>query len=113
MKGRLDLRNIILRVKLGVESREKISSRDIPINLVWMGEVAGSLSIDYSGVCDVLAEFEDREYDYIEELTMDILNLLRKEYPDGSWIVTVTKPFPTVSLKLESASFTAEGGENG
>ena len=113
MKGRLDLRNIILRVKLGAESHEKISSRDIPVTLAWTGEVAGSLSIDYSGVCDVLAEFEDREYDYIEELTMDILKLMREEYPEGSWKVTVVKPYPAVSLKLESASFTAEGGDNG
>jgi dihydroneopterin aldolase len=113
MKGRLDLKNIILRLKLGSESHEKISSRDVPVTAVWTGEVAGNLSIDYSDVCDALAGFEEREYDYIEELALDILNLLRKEFPDGFWRVTVTKPFPPVSLKLESASYTIEGGENG
>ena len=112
MKGRLDLKNIILRLKLGVKSHEKISSRDVPVTAVWTGEVAGSLSIDYSDVCDALAGFEEREYDYIEELASDILKLLRKKFPDGSWEVTVTKPFPPVSLKLESASYTIEGGEN-
>jgi len=113
MRGRLDLNNIILRLKLGVESHEKVSSRDVPITVVWTGEVSGSLSIDYSDVCDVLAEFTDSEYDYIEELAQDMLNLLRKEFPFGFWKVTVSKPFPLVSLKLESASFTIEGGENG
>ena len=113
MKGRLDLKNIILRVKLGAEEYEKLSYRDIPVTAVWTGQVAGSLSIDYSDVCNVLAEFNEREYDYIEELASDILKLLRKEYTEGSWKVTVTKPFPSVSLKLESASFTIEGGENG
>jgi dihydroneopterin aldolase len=113
MKGRLDLKNIILRLKLGVESHEKLSSRDVPITVGWTGEVSGSLSIDYSDVCDVLAGFMGSEYDYIEELAMDILNLLRKEFPDGFWKVTVTKPFPLISLKLESASFTVEGGGNG
>lgn len=113
MKGRLVLNNIILRLKLGVEKQEKISSRDVPVDAVWTGEVASGPSIDYSDVCNVLAGFNDREYDYIEDLASDILSLLRGKYTEGHWTVTVTKPFPPVSLKLESASFTVEGGENG
>jgi len=113
MKGRLDLKNIIIRLKLGSESHEKISSRDVPVSLVWTGEVAGSPSIDYSEVCDVLAGFEGMEYDFIEELTLDIQGVLRKAFPEGSWKITVTKPFPQVHLKLESASFTVEGNDNG
>ncbi len=113
MKGMLVLKNIILRLKLGAENQEKISSRDVPITVVWTGEVAVGPSIDYSDVCDALADFDEKEYDYIEDLASDILNLLRIEYPGGHWKVTVTKPFPPVSLKLESASFTVEGGENG
>ncbi len=113
MKGRLDLKNMIIRLKLGSENHEKISSRDVPVSLVWTGEIAGSLSVDYSEVCDVLAEFEGKEYDYIEELAFDIRDVLRKAFPEGSWKVTVTKPFPQVRLKLESASFTVEGSYNG
>ncbi|NOQ21982.1 MAG: hypothetical protein GQ565_04940 [Candidatus Aegiribacteria sp.] len=112
MKGKLVLKNIILRLKLGAANHEKISSRDVPVTAAWTGEVAGGLSIDYSDVCNALAGFEDREYDYIEDLASDILSILRRKYPDGRWVVTVTKPFPPVSLKLESASFTIERGEN-
>jgi len=112
MTGRLDLKNIVLRVKLGSQSREKLSSRDVPVSLVWTGEVAENLSVDYSDVCRILAGFTDREYDYIEELAADILKLLRIEYPVGSWKVTVTKPFPPTCLRIESASFTIDGDEN-
>jgi len=113
MKGRLVLKNIIIRLKLGSEMHEKISSRDVPVTAVWTGEVASGPTIDYSDVCDSLAGFKDREYDYIEDLASDILSLLRREYPDGHWAVTITKPFPPVSLKLEFVSFTVEGGESG
>lgn len=110
MKGRLVLKNIILRLKLGAEDIEKISSRDVPVTVSWSGRIAGGLSVDYAGVCEALMKFDEREYDYIEDLAADILGMLRMEYPDGCWEVTVTKPFPPVSLKLESASFTVEGG---
>ena len=76
-------------------------------------KVTGGLSIDYSEVCKTLAGFEGREYDYIEDLSLDILSLLRREYSDGYWSVKVTKPYPLVSMKLESASFTVEEGDNG
>lgn len=110
MKGRLVLKNIILRLKLGVADHEKISSRDVPVTVSWTGKVAGGPSVDYTDVCKALSGFEDREYDYIEDLASEILRMLLMEYPDGHWTVTVTKPFPPVSLKLESAAFTVEGG---
>lgn len=113
MKGRLVLKNMILRLKLGVENHERISCRNVPVTVVWTGEVSGNLSIDYSDICNVLTAFEGREYHYIEKLASDILDLLCSEYPDGHWKVTVTKPFPPVSLKLESASFIVGRSENG
>ncbi|MEN8208452.1 MAG: dihydroneopterin aldolase [Candidatus Fermentibacteria bacterium] len=112
MTGRLVLKNIVLRLKLGAADLEKITSRDVPVTVSWSGRIAGGPSVDYADVCETLAKFEGREYDYIEDLASDILGMLRAEYPDGIWQVTVTKPFPPVSLKLESASFTVEGGGN-
>ena len=110
MKGRLVLKNIMLRLKLGVSDREKMSSRDIPVTVSWSGRIAGGPSVDYADICKALLKFDEMEYDYIEDLAADILGILRMEYPDGCWNVTVTKPFPPVSQKLESASFTVEGG---
>ncbi len=110
MKGTLYLKNVILRLKLGAQAPEKLAARDVPVTLTWKGEVKGGASIDYSDICHVLAGFNEREYDYIEDLALDILELLHSKYPAGCWNVTVTKPFPPVSLKLESASFTVEGG---
>ena len=63
MKGRLVLKNIILRLKLGAASHEKISQRDVPVTVTWNGKVASGPSIDYSDVCRTLAGFEGREYD--------------------------------------------------
>ncbi len=110
MKGRLVLKNIILRLKLGVDDREKISSRDVPVTVSWSGRISSGLSVNYADVCEALVKFDEKEYDYIEDLAEDILGMLRMEYPDGRWEVTITKPFPPVSLKMESASFTVEGG---
>lgn len=111
MKGQLVLKNVIIRLKLGSEPFEKISSRDIPVNIVWSGEITEGLSIDYTDICEVLENFAEREYNYIEELTLDILNALMEEYPTGNWKVTVIKPFPPVSLKIGSVLFTIEGGK--
>ncbi len=112
MKGQLTLKNVIIRLKLGSEPFEKISDSDIPVDILWSGEMTGSMSIDYTGICEILAGFSEKEYDYIEELASDILNTLLEEYPTGYWKVIVTKPFPSVSLKMESALFAMEGGNN-
>ncbi len=110
MKGQLVLKNVIIQLKIGSEPFEKISSSDIPVDIVWSGEITGGMSIDYTEICRVLTRFSEKEYNYIEELTSDILSTLLEEYPAGNWRVTVTKPFPLVSLKMESALFTLEGG---
>ncbi len=110
MKGQLVLKNVIIRLKLGNEPFEKISSRDIPVNIVWSGEMTESMSIDYTDICEMLTRYSEKEFDYIEELSSDILNTLMEEYPAGKWKVTVTKPFPQVSLKIESVLLTMGGG---
>jgi dihydroneopterin aldolase len=113
MKYRLELNKAILRLKLGADAHEKVSCRDVPVSLTWEGEVAKGPAIDYSDICMVLKGFEGKDYDYIEDLASDILFLLLRVYTEGHWTVTVNKPYPQVSLKLESASVTVEGGENG
>ncbi len=111
MKGKLVLKNVIIRLKLGSESFEKISNSDVPVNIEWSGEITEGMSIDYTDICEVLVHFSERECVYIEELALDILNALVEEYPAGNWKVTVIKPFPPVSLKTESVLFTIEGGK--
>lgn len=113
VRGTLELSGVVLRLRLGSLPREKLSARDVPLDISWTGTVTDGLSVDYSEVCENLAVFRDREYDYIEELAADVLELLSTEYPHGRWRVTVRKPFPQVGLKVETASFTVEGGENG
>jgi dihydroneopterin aldolase len=113
MTGTLDLRGIVLRLKLGALGIEKISERDVPVDLSWRGSTEKGRVMDYALVCNELASLQDREYDYIEELAEDILGLLLREFPGGRWRVTVRKPFPPADLKIECASFTVEGGENG
>ena len=113
MTGTLELTGVILRLKLGALKVEKLSEKDVPVDLSWCGSMQEGHVLDYSLVCCKLASLQQREYDYIEELAEDILNLLHREFPGGRWRVTVRKPFPPAELKVECASYTVEGGENG
>jgi dihydroneopterin aldolase len=112
MRGQLFLSGIILRLKLGAEPGEKISRRDIPVDITWSGEVITGMSVDYSKVCSLLAGVQEMDFLYLEDLASHLLGILRHEFPGGSWKVTVRKPFPPVSLRINSASFTLEGEEN-
>jgi dihydroneopterin aldolase len=113
MRGTLELEGLVLRLKLGALPSEKLSSRDLPIDISWTGEVTGVPSIDYAGICEKLAVLQEKDYDYIEDVASDVLSLLSREYPRGRWKVRVRKPFPPACLRVETASFTIEGGENG
>ncbi len=113
MRGTLELGGVILRLKLGKLPVEKISPRDVPVDISWTGSTSRMPGIDYSEVCQCLAVLQEREYDFIEELATGILDLLRRRYPSGIWKVKVRKPFPPAALKMEMASFTVEGGDNG
>ena len=109
MRGRLFLRNIILRLRLGEKPEETVSRRDVPVDVSWSGEVSQGISVDYSDVCSILSDVQEVDFLYLEDLTSHILHLLQKEFPGGSWTVTARKPFPPVSLRMDSASFTLEG----
>lgn len=111
MDGTLILKKIIIRLKIGVLPFEKITSRNILIDLEWSGNVSSTPHVDYSEVITLISEFEGSEYSYIEELADDIMGRLLIEFP-GSWSVTVTKPFPLVTPIMESASYTAKGMTN-
>ena len=113
VRGELLLENVTLRLKLGLLERERLSERDVPVTLSWKGEVAEGPSIDYSDVCEALSELQGGDYRYIEDVAKTVMRVLTDNFPGGRWRVTVRKPHPPVSLKMEAASFTLEGGENG
>lgn len=113
MRGRLHLDSIVLRLKLGVLPQEKAAARDVPLDLQWQGTVSSGPAVDYAEVCRELERLEGTDYDYLEDLAVDVLNLLTGRFPLGEWRVTVRKPWPPAGLKMESASFTVEGGGNG
>jgi len=113
MTGTLELEGVILRVGLGALGSEKLSSRDLPLDITWTGTVTEGPGVDYAAVCQALAALQERDYDYIEEVAEEVLSLLEREYPEGIWKVRVRKPFPPACLRIGSASFTIEGGENG
>lgn len=110
MRGRLDLQGLVLRLRLGVLPGEKLSSRDVPLDISWTGELRSPPSIDYGDLCRKLAELQDTDYDYMEDLAADVLRLLTGEYGIGRWSVRVSKPFPPAALRLGSAAFTVESG---
>lgn len=111
VRGKLDLEGLVLRLRLGVLPQEKVSCRDVPVNLSWTGSFDRSPPVDYSEVCEKLAVIQDRDYDYIEDLAAEILDILCREYRRGRWTVRVVKPCPPAGLRLQAASFEIEGGE--
>ena len=111
--GTLELQGVVLRVRLGVLETEKLSARDLPLDISWTGTLREGPGVDYAAVCEKLAVLQDRDYDYLEEVAEEVLSLLEREFPEGLWKVRAVKPFPPACLKIGSASFTLEGGENG
>jgi dihydroneopterin aldolase len=108
VRGTLELEGLVLRLVLGALPEEKLSLRDVPLDISWTGEVAGGPAVDYAAVCEKLAVLQNRDYDYIEDVASDVLSLLSAEYPGGHWRVRVRKPFPPAALRIETASFSVE-----
>ncbi|OPL19014.1 MAG: hypothetical protein AVO35_03560 [Candidatus Aegiribacteria sp. MLS_C] len=112
MRGRLDLQGLVLRLRLGVLPEEKLSERDVPLDISWTGELGSPPAIDYGDVCHRLAGLQGSDYDYIEDLAADVLRLLTGEFKGGVWSVRVSKPFPPAGLRLRSAAVTVQGGSD-
>jgi dihydroneopterin aldolase len=110
LTGTLTLSRLILRIRLGAHSFERVEERDVPVDISRTGELfRGDVpAVDYAGVCEAVAAGIRREYIYIEELAADILEILTGSFT-GHWTVTVHKPFPPVTPRAESASVTVEG----
>ncbi len=111
LNGTLILKGIVVRLKIGVFPFEKITPRNIPVDLEWSAGEMSESKPDYTDVTALLAEYAGQEYSYIEELAEDILNRLLDKFP-GAWSVKVTKPFPPVRPIMESASYTVKGKSN-
>ncbi len=111
MKGTLVIRNLVLRLRLGALASEKPVTREVPVDLTWRGTVEGGISVDYSAVCGILESLAGSDFDYVEDLALEIHRRLSGEFPSGSWEVTVTKPWPPTDLKIRSVSFTVEDGD--
>ncbi|HOP26336.1 MAG TPA: dihydroneopterin aldolase [Candidatus Sabulitectum sp.] len=110
LTGTLALSRLMLRLRLGVHSFERVEERDVPVDISRSGELfrEGVPAVDYSRVCEAVAGGVDGEYLYIEHLAADILEILTGSF-SGHWTVTVHKPFPPVNPQVESASVTVEG----
>lgn len=110
LTGRLELKGVSLRLKLGLHDFERIHTRTVPVDITRTGELFadGKPFLDYSLLVDTLESRLRDEYLYIEELAADVLQLLKERW-DGTWRVTVRKPEPHLSLRTEEASVTVEG----
>lgn len=109
MRGTLELEGLVLRLVLGALPQEKLSRRDVRLDISWTGELTGVPSVDYAAVCEKLAVLQNRDYDYIEDVASDVLSHLTSGFPRGTWRVRVGKPFPPACLKLQNAAFIIEG----
>lgn len=111
--ARLELRSLLLRVRLGVAPSERVYPRDVPLDLTWKGppSPSGPL-VDYGAVCERLLPLEGDTYEYVEDLARAALDSLCASFP-GRWTVKVTKPFPPTRLRVGCASVTLAGGEGG
>ncbi len=109
-KGRLDLRGVVLRLRLGAGPEEVITERDVPVDVSWAGLHSEGEPVDYDIICGVLSRFQGTSYRYIEDLASDILSSVLDEMPEGFWRISIRKPHPPSLLPMESASYTLEGG---
>jgi len=103
---------MVLRLTLGVLPEEKLSPRDVPVDLAWTSTHSGGAPFDYRDVAGTASRFAGGEYDLLEDLAESLLEALSKDFPGGTWTVTVRKPWPPVGLPLECVSFTLEGGSD-
>lgn len=111
-RATLELRGLVLRVTLGVLPEEKLSPRDVPVDLSWTSEHKGGAPFDYRDVAGTASRFVGGEYDLLEDLAESLLEALSADFPAGTWTVSVRKPWPSLELPLECVSFTLEGGSD-
>jgi dihydroneopterin aldolase len=106
----LELQGLVLRLRLGVLPVEKISERDVPVDLSWTGPHAGGAPFDYTDVIRTASRFSGACFDLVEDLAEALLGALTAEFPAGTWRVRVRKPWPPVHPPVECVVFTLEGG---
>jgi len=94
-------------LRLGALPFEKIEARRVILDLKWNGVLFadGIPAVDYSCVCDSLGKGLKSQYDYLEDLGGDILDILQNEWP-GKWKVMVHKSFPPTDPPMERATVT-------
>lgn len=107
MRLTLRIRGMALEVVLGVLPRERIFPRRVALDLWWEGDCdPSSPEVDYDKVCAALSSLQGNNYRYAEELASEALDVLREGFPQGSWKITVRKPFPPCTLPVDEASVT-------
>ena len=109
LRGQLSIEGISLRVRLGLLAAEKLSPTSVSIDLQWSGISDSEIPpVDYSEVCAMIRELEDRVFVYIEDLAGEILDMLCRSW-SGHWKVSVSKFCPPAALPLLRAVCTLEG----
>jgi len=106
----LEIRGLVLRLRLGVLGEERLCERDVPVDLAWTGVHRGGAPFDYADVVRVAAGCCGAGFDLVEDLACALFDALVEEFPGGSWRVSVRKPWPPVEPRAECVSFTLEGG---
>jgi dihydroneopterin aldolase len=110
-EGILRLEGIELRATLGLLPVEKLHPRLVGMDLEWRGPFSpGSPPVvDYGSAAAVLGSLEGRDFDYVEALACEALDLLRASFPGGTWTVRVVKACPPAPLRSARAVFEVSG----
>lgn len=113
VEGRLALEGLVLRVVLGADPGERLSTRSVELDVSTEQPASGGDRLDYAQVVEGLQPLQGGVYSYVEDLASAASDLLLTRWPRRRWTVTVRKVRPMAALPLRRAVYTLTRGPAG
>jgi len=110
VEDRLTLEGLILRAVLGAGPGERLSARNVELDVSTGQPASGEGRLDYAEVVSTLKALQGGEYSYVEDLAAGAADLLLSRWPRRKWTVTVRKVRPPADLPLGRAVYTLVRG---
>lgn len=113
VEGRLALEGLVLRVVLGADPGERLSAKNVELDVSTAQPASGGDRLDYAQVVEGLRPLQGAVYFYVEDLASAAADLLLTRWPRRRWTVTVRKVRPPAALPLRRAVYTLTRGPAG
>jgi len=110
VEGALALEGLVLRVVLGADPGERLSAKNVELDVSTAQPASGGDRLDYAQVVEELQRLQGGVYSYVEDLASAASDLLLARWPRREWKVTVRKVRPPAALPLRQAVYTLVRG---